>query len=128
LAADAIKEGKVKIGPQTVKASAQVGVGEIVEVRKNGFNFRYRVEKLLKTRVSAVLAQEAITNITTEEELNKYNVWFTNKMASRDRGTGRPTKKERRDLDGFQGPPGFEWLDDEDDLDDDDSDDTDDDA
>ncbi len=78
--------------------------GELIEVRKNGFNFQFQIVQLLKSRVSAPIAQTCYINSTPEEELNKYTAWFIGKGApeKRDRGAGRPTKRERRQIDDFK--------------------------
>jgi ribosome-associated heat shock protein Hsp15 len=104
LAADAAKEGKVKIEGKAVKASYMLQRGEVIEVRKNGFNFQYKTLELIEKRVGAPIAQQCYENLTTEEELNKYNAWFKGKAAAeqRERGAGRPTKKERRTIDQFK--------------------------
>lgn len=111
LATESVKGGKVKINGQSVKASYQVQRGEIIEVKKNGFAFQFRVKDILKSRVSAPLAQACYDDITPAEELNKYNDWFIGKGAPerRDRGAGRPTKRERREIEGFKGS--WDWDD-----------------
>jgi len=78
--------------------------GEIVEVQKDGFNLTFEVVDLLSKRVSATLAQPCYNNLTSEEELNKYKHWFVGKAAAeqRERGSGRPTKRERREIDEFK--------------------------
>ncbi|MFT5167858.1 MAG: ribosome-associated heat shock protein Hsp15, partial [Saprospiraceae bacterium] len=72
--------------------------------KKNGFNMEYKVVDLLEKRVSATLAEPCYENQTPEEELNKYNAWFIGKARPemRERGAGRPTKRERRDIDRFK--------------------------
>lgn len=104
IAIDACKAGKIKINNLQVKPSQLVSPGEVVEVRKNGFNFQFQIVELLKSRVSAPIAQACYINNTPEEELNKYNAWFIGKGApeKRDRGAGRPTKRERRQIDDFK--------------------------
>lgn len=86
------------------KPSSLVSVGDIIDVFKDGFRLQFKVLSLLEKRVSAELARGAYENLTSEEELNKYKSWFVGKAAPerRDRGTGRPTKKERRDIDVFK--------------------------
>jgi ribosome-associated heat shock protein Hsp15 len=103
IATDACKAGKIKINGLEVKPSASVSRTDKVEVRKNGFNFQFEVKELLKNRVPAPIAQECFKNNTPITELEKYNDWFTGKKSSviRARGTGRPTKKERRSMDDF---------------------------
>ncbi len=105
LATDMCKSGRVLLGEQRVKPSQLIKAGDYLEVNKNGYNFRFEVIKLLDKRVSAPLAQEAYIDHTPEEELNKYKDWFIGKSGAerRDRGQGRPTKKERREIDLFKG-------------------------
>lgn len=105
LATDQCKSGKVTVQNQKVKASGTVSVGDMVGVQKNGYNFTFKVLKLLEKRVGAPIAQEAYEDLTPEEELNKYENWFIGKGKAevRDRGAGRPTKKHRREIDEFKG-------------------------
>ncbi len=104
IAIDACKAGKVKAGGAVVKPSHLVQPGDLIEVRKNGFNFQFKVLELLKSRVSAPIAQTCFSNLTPEEELNKYNDWFVGKGGpeKREKGAGRPTKRERRQIDDFK--------------------------
>jgi ribosome-associated heat shock protein Hsp15 len=117
LASDAVKGGRVKIKGAPIKSAYMVSRGEVIEVKKNGFTFQFKVVDLLKNRVSAPLAVVCYENITSEEELNKYNTWFTGKSRSeiREAGTGRPTKKERREIDEFKDDflMGDDWFDEE---------------
>jgi ribosome-associated heat shock protein Hsp15 len=105
LAADAIKAGKVKIGEAEAKPSDVVAVGQKIYVKKDGFNLEFLVVKLIEKRVSAPLAAACYENLTPAEELNKYQEWFVGKSGVewRERGTGRPTKRERREIDNFKG-------------------------
>lgn len=112
LAADAIKSGKVRIGEANAKPSDCVVVGQIVHVKKEGFNLEFLVKKLIDKRVAATLAVECYDNLTPVEEMSKYKDWYVGKQGVefRERGTGRPTKRERRDIDGFKGERfEFEW-------------------
>lgn len=104
ISTSACKSGKVKIEGVPVKPAYSLEVGEVVEVRKNGFNLIYKVEKLIKKRVGAPIARECYEDLTPEEELNKYKNWFAGKASPerREKGMGRPTKRERRDLDRFK--------------------------
>ncbi|GDX45903.1 heat-shock protein Hsp15 [Bacteroidota bacterium] len=103
IATDACKAGKVKINGSEIKPSASVSRLDKIEVRKNGFNFQFEVKELLKNRVPAPIAKECFQNNTPDSELEKYNDWFNGKKSSvlRARGTGRPTKKDRRSMDDF---------------------------
>jgi len=100
----AVKAGKVKLGDVTLKPSSGVEVGQIVSVKKNGFNFQFEVLKLIEKRVSATLAAECYENRTPEEEMHKYENWYIGKAQPerRERGAGRPTKKERREIEDFK--------------------------
>ncbi len=71
---------------------------------KEGFNLTFEVVALINKRVSATLAQPCYKNLTPEDELNKYKDWFVGKGApeKREKGAGRPTKRERREIDEFK--------------------------
>jgi ribosome-associated heat shock protein Hsp15 len=103
IATDACKAGKIKINGTEIKPSASVSRLDKIEVRKNGFNFQFEVKELLKNRVPAPIAKECFQNNTPVSELEKYNDWFNGKKSSvlRAKGTGRPTKKDRRSMDDF---------------------------
>lgn len=105
LAADAIKSGKVRIGEANAKPADSVVVGQMVYVKKDGFNLELLVKKLIEKRVAATIAVECYENLTPAEEMNKYKEWYIGKQGAevRERGTGRPTKRERRDIEGFKG-------------------------
>jgi ribosome-associated heat shock protein Hsp15 len=105
IATDAIKAGRVKVGETVVKPSFLVAENETVTVKKEGFNFQFRVIQLIEKRVGAPIAITCYEDITPEAERNKYKAWFLNGTANaevRERGTGRPTKKERREIDEFK--------------------------
>lgn len=103
-ASDACKSGKVKIGEANVKPSLLITGGETLFVRKEGFNLIIKVVELIDRRVSATLAQPCYENQTPEDEMNKYKSWYIGKGAAerREKGAGRPTKKERREIDDFK--------------------------
>jgi ribosome-associated heat shock protein Hsp15 len=104
LATDACKSHDVRIEEDIAKPSAMVQKGNVIRVRKDGFNLTFKVVDLIDKRVSAPLAQLCYEDLTPEEERNKYKEWFVGKARPeiRSKGTGRPTKKERRDLDDFK--------------------------
>ena len=104
-AATACKKGKITVGNDIAKPASKLKGGEIVFVRKKGFKFQYEVIKLIEKRVSAALAAPCYKDLTPEEELNKYKAWFLKgkgRPEIRDRGAGRPTKKERREIEKFK--------------------------
>lgn len=116
LATDACKGGKVKVKGESVKPSYQLSEGEVVTVKKNGFNFDFKALILIEKRVGASIAVTCYQEVTPEAEKQKYATWFANAMPAgekRERGAGRPTKKERRDLEGLKTPDVFDWDDDE---------------
>ena len=104
MATDACKSGKVKIDEKNVKPSYLVERGETVHVKKNGFNLTYKVIDLLKKRVGTPLAVKCYEDLTPPEELNKFENWFVGKSSPerREKGTGRPTKRDRRKIDKFK--------------------------
>lgn len=103
-ATDACKKGRVRIGDNVLKPSSLIRVSDLLSLRKDGFALEFKVNELLDRRVSATLAAPCYTNLTPLEELNKFKNWFVGKAPPerRELGTGRPTKKERRELDGFK--------------------------
>jgi ribosome-associated heat shock protein Hsp15 len=104
MATDACKAGKIKLNGVSLKPSYLLTVGETIEVKKNGFNLLFRADQLLEKRVSALLAAPCFADLTPQDELNKYKDWFVGKSGAefRDRGEGRPTKKDRREIDDFK--------------------------
>ena len=106
VATESIREGKVKLNNEQAKASSLVSPGDIIDVHKDGFRLKYKALQLIEKRVSAALAKPCYEDLTPAEELNKYKSWFVGKGRPelRERGTGRPTKKERREIEGFKEP------------------------
>ncbi len=104
LATDNCKTGKVKVNGVTAKPSQTITVSDLLEVKKDGFNLQFKVLQLLEKRVSADIAKTCYENLTPAEELNKYQSWFVGKggVEVREKGTGRPTKAERRQIDTFK--------------------------
>jgi len=104
MATEACKSGKIKLKGSSLKPSYLLTSGEILEIKKNGFNLIFKVKQLLDKRVSALLACPCFEDETPQEELNKYKEWFVGKAGAefRERGDGRPTKKERREIDDFK--------------------------
>lgn len=100
IATDACKKGSILINHIEAKPSQAIQPQFEIEVKKNGFILKFKVLKLIEKRVSAPLASECYENLTSQEELQKYQNWFNGQlvMEKRERGSGRPTKKERRDM------------------------------
>ena len=104
LSGDVVRANKVRINGTVVKPSTSVQVGDKVQVVRNGFNMEYEVLKLIDKRVGAPIAVTCYQDLTPEEEMTKFKDWFVGKNAGefREKGAGRPTKRERRELDQFK--------------------------
>jgi ribosome-associated heat shock protein Hsp15 len=101
-ATEACKKGRILIREQPVKPSRVLRVNDIIQVKKPPVVYSYKVTGLLSKRLSARLVQDYVEDITPESELQKLKVRETF-FISRDRGSGRPTKKERRVMDKLRG-------------------------
>ena len=101
LAADACKNGRVVIEGVSVKPSRMVKVGETVSVRKPPITYSFRILKTIEQRVGAKLLPEIYENVTAPEEYELLEMTRISGFVNRARGTGRPTKKDRRSLDAF---------------------------
>ena len=97
-ATEECKKGRITIGGVTVKAARVVKAGDVILVRKNPVTYSYRVLELLGKRVGAKLVAQYVEDITPPEELQKLDDTNGGALFSRDRGAGRPTKKDRRDI------------------------------
>ncbi len=101
IASEACKKGRVLIDNNSVKSSRMIRVGDIVLVKKPPVTYSFKVLDLSQKRMGAKLVPEFMENVTPPEE---YEILEMNKLSGfvdRQRGTGRPTKKERRDLEQF---------------------------
>ena len=107
IAADACKNGRISIGGVKQKASKMVKVGDVIEVRKPPITYSFKVLQAIQNRVGAKLVPEVLENVTAKEQLELLEMNRISGFVGRARGTGRPTKKERRELDGFIQPAFF---------------------
>ena len=98
LATEACKKGRVSVGDMPAKPSRTVTAGDVIEVRKMPVVYSYRVKDPIEKRVAAKIVDQYVENITSQEELQKLDMQ-DDFFIKRDRGKGRPTKKERRLLD-----------------------------
>jgi ribosome-associated heat shock protein Hsp15 len=110
LAADACKKGKVLIQNIQVKPSRNLKIGDIVNIKRNPILFSFKVLALAENRMNAKLVQGFMENVTTPDQLELIELAKLAGQTGRDRGAGRPTKKERRELDDFIEPT---FMDDE---------------
>lgn len=110
LANQACRGGRVQIAGTAVKPSRQIAGGETVQVKAPPIVRLYRVKSLAVKRVSAALARELVEEITPPADLEKLALARRDPLglifAARERGSGRPTKKERRELEKLQAPDG----------------------
>ena len=118
IAADACKNGRVTINNVNVKPSHMVKVGETVSVRKPPITYSFKILQTIEQRVGAKLIPEVYENVTTPDQYELLEMNRISGFVDRARGTGRPTKKERRALDAFIGPS-FDNMDFDFDVDDD---------
>lgn len=98
-ATEACRKGKVSVENLPVKASREVHPGEVIKVRKSPLTYSYKVLAPAEKRMSAKLAVSFVEDITPPEELKILEMQKQMNWISRDKGAGRPTKKERRSLD-----------------------------
>ena len=98
-ATDACSGNKVRVNGVPAKPSKVVKTGDVIEVHKGPVSFTYKVVQVLESRVGAALVEQYALNLTPESELEKLRAPMETIVLRRDRGTGRPTKKERRELD-----------------------------
>ena len=87
---------KVKIDGIAVKSSRRIKVGDIIQVRKGVIKYLYRVKKTAEKRMSAKLVFDVLEDLTPEEEIHKLEAANKQPSKTREKGQGRPTKKERR--------------------------------
>ena len=98
-AADDVRTNNVTVNGAYAKPSREVKVGDRIEVKRQQVTYSYKVLDLVSSRQPAKNVPDYCLNTTPQEELDKLNVPRETIFVFRDRGTGRPTKKERRDLD-----------------------------
>ena len=95
------KQGHVKIGDQSVKPSREVIIGDKIKVRKNQIWHKLIVMDIPKSRLGAKLVDIYRENITPDDAFDQLNVQNLSKVPKREKGTGRPTKKDRREMDDY---------------------------
>ena len=101
IAAEEIKKNRVSIGENTVKSSKEVKEGDIIKIRKNQIDYKIKVLQIPKSRIGAKLVALHVADMTEREQ---YELLKLRKMSQdyyRNKGEGRPTKKDRRDMDDF---------------------------
>lgn len=101
VATDACNGGKIKLNTTQAKASKEVKAGDQIELKKGIITRRYQILALPNGRVGAKLVELYLKDITPETEILKWEKSRLVSVVTRDPGSGRPTKKERREIDDF---------------------------
>ena len=116
IAADACKNGRITMNGVQLKPSRTFHVGDTFSVRKGPITYTYRILQLCQNRLGAKLVPEYLRDITSPAQLELLELARLAGQSGRDRGTGRPTKKDRRDIEVFMSDTyldEIEWDDDE---------------
>ena len=101
LASEAIKSGKVKFDGSNVKTSKEVKIGDVYEITIGQLRKTIQVKAILENRISAKLVEDYLIDQTSEEEYTRVKMLSQN-VEYRDRGAGRPTKRDRREIEEFK--------------------------
>jgi len=101
VAADSLKLGRILIEDQPIKASRTLKKGDAFEIRYTGYARRFEVLDFPKSRVGAGLVENFLLETTAKEEMEKRERILLSRKHQRNQGLGRPTKRDRRDLDGW---------------------------
>ena len=99
IATGACSGGKVKIDGTAVKASRKIQAGDVIQVRKGVIKFMYKVLKIAEKRMGAKLIIDFVEDLTPDDELAKLESSHKQPLQTREKGRGRPTKRERRKID-----------------------------
>jgi ribosome-associated heat shock protein Hsp15 len=100
-AAEDLSKSKIKVNGVAVKPSKLPKVGDVIQVSRNTAVFSYQIIQLLEKRVGPKLVAEYIIDLTPLEEIEKFKAYQAAQQVYRENGTGKPTKKDRRNLDAF---------------------------
>lgn len=107
IAAEACKKGRITINSSQVKASRMIKPGDIIEIRKPPITYSFKVLQAIEKRVGAKLVKDILEDVTPPEQYEILELSKISGFIDRAKGTGRPTKKERRELDNFIVPEFF---------------------
>ncbi len=111
IAADACKKGRVNINGAQAKPSRMIKPGDVINVKKSPITYSFKVLQAIEKRVGAKLVPEIMENVTSPEQYELLEMSKISGFIDRARGTGRPTKKDRRSLDDFFTPEYFDDFD-----------------
>ena len=99
--AEEIKKNRVSIGANPVKSSKEVKEGDVIKIRRNQIDYKIKVLQIPKSRIGAKLVPLHITDLTEKEQYEILKIRRMSQDYYRQKGEGRPTKKDRRDMDDF---------------------------
>lgn len=111
IAVEACKKGRVSILGTNVKPSRMIKVGDIIQVRKSPITYSFKVLQLTERRMGAKLVPEYMENVTTADQYEILEMQRISGFVDRQKGTGRPTKKDRRNLEDFTTPESMDDFD-----------------
>ncbi len=111
IAAEACKKGRVTINGSQVKASRTIRVGDVIQVKKSPITYSFKVLQTIEKRIGAKLVPEYMENVTTPDQYEILEMSKISGFVDRARGTGRPTKKDRRELEDFSTPESMDDFD-----------------
>lgn len=114
IASEACKKGRISINGTQVKPARMVKPGDVIQVRKPPVTYSFKVLQAIEKRVGAKLVPEIMENVTTPDQYELLEMSKISGFVDRARGTGRPTKKDRRSMEEFITP---EYFSEEDDFD-----------
>ncbi len=100
-ATDLLTKGKIKVNNSNIKPAKEIKEGDIISITKNAAVFSYKVIQVLDKRVGAKLVPDYLLDITPAEEIEKFKTYQLAQSAYREYGTGRPTKRDRRDIEDY---------------------------
>ena len=104
IAIDACKNDRVTMNGQRMKPAHVIRIGDVIEIRKPPITYSFRVKQAIQNRISAKLVPDVLENITPPAQMELLELSRISGFVNRAKGTGRPTKKERRELDDFTTP------------------------
>lgn len=111
IAAEACKKGRVTINNSQVKPARTIKVGDIIQVKKPPIIYSFKVLQLIEKRMGAKLVAEYMENVTTPDQYEILEMSKISGFIDRARGTGRPTKKDRREIETFVDPEDMDDFD-----------------
>ena len=101
IASDEIKKNRISIGNNAVKSSKEVREGDLIKIRKNQIDYKIKVLQIPKSRVGAKLVSLYVIDLTDKEQYEILNLRRQEQSYYRNKGEGRPTKKDRREIGDF---------------------------